>query len=543
MEILRYSWQYLKNFKIRLLLYVLITLIVSGITFILPLIIGRFIDQLISNPQINIIYKFIAIFISLNIINLIFNFFSSILGLYIQTHANILLNVKLLDSLKKVPISIIEKEDKSYLAQRINIDTNIVISFAISTINGFITNIFTIISSFVLLYNINKLMCVLLLFLLIIYYLLYKFSKTKIYQANYSSKEYSSKYFSKLHEQISCIKLIKVYNLFDFFEKRFKNSFMFYYKAILNYQVISFFFAGSESLITTLTRGGFYLIGGIQFLNGSISIGLFSALSNYFTSALNSLKYFVNFSQQYLEAKTSFNRLVELEGKNIEINGNIITNDLNTIKLININFSYENNQIFRNFSYEFNKGKIYVIKGENGTGKSTLIELILGLHCNFDGNLLYNDVDLKSMDLYQLRNFTISYIPQKPLLYGGDIKENLLLPYAIDDSDINDLIEKFGLFTDDNKLSLSTYIEETGNNLSGGELQKISIIRELIRKKSVMIFDEPFNSLDKPSQKVLKDKIRALKNNRIIIIISHGNEFDQICDDIIDLNKVRFNQK
>lgn len=206
----------------------------------------------------------------------------------------------------------------------------------------------------------------------------------------------------------------------------------------------------------------------------------------------------------------------------------------------NLTFSYAHKKILiNNFSFELKKGFSYAIVGNNGSGKSTLIDLILGiLNKNYSGDILYNNINIKKLDMYDIRKNLISIVEQEPYLNTDTILNNITLNCDnIDNDRISDLLVKFNLkkVIDSLPNGLETVITDTIKNLSGGERQKIAVINSILKNPDLIILDEPTSALDKNSIKILENILNELKLNKIIVLISHDKDFYNICDYIINI--------
>ena len=201
------------------------------------------------------------------------------------------------------------------------------------------------------------------------------------------------------------------------------------------------------------------------------------------------------------------------ENNTILIKKNIFQiKDFKKIKFSNLSFKFNENKIFENFSFEINKNKIIGIIGPSGIGKSTLLNIITGilkvenLEIFIDGNILkYKEFEFSS----------VGYVPQSTFLINGSIIENIALGKNIDDlknekimkivdiSGVKDLLEK-------SNLNLNSNIFDKGQNLSGGQIQRIGIARALYREPSFLILDEATNQIDRKNKIQILEK---LKNN------------------------------
>jgi ATP-binding cassette subfamily B protein len=176
-------------------------------------------------------------------------------------------------------------------------------------------------------------------------------------------------------------------------------------------------------------------------------------------------------------------------------------------------------------SFSVKQGETIAFVGPSGAGKSTLVKLLVGLYHPQDGKILYNNVDGHEIDFDELRN-QIGFVTQDTQLFAGTIKENLTFVYPeATDADIQDTLDKAscrGLIERADK-GIETMIGEGGLKLSGGEKQRISIARSLLRHPRLLIFDEATSALDSITEEEITSTIRKIsqERNQITVLIAH----------------------
>lgn len=209
---------------------------------------------------------------------------------------------------------------------------------------------------------------------------------------------------------------------------------------------------------------------------------------------------------------------------------------IQSIKLKNLNFSYGDNNIYlKNLNAEFTSGKIYLLQGKNGSGKSTLIKLITKLYNNHTGDIYVNENNIKEISRNSLLE-KIGILFQETPVFLDSIINNIILDREYKDTE--SILNLFEFKTDIEKTGRSiTDILYEKNNLSGGQAQKLGIIRTLLIDKSMYIFDEPTSNLDESSRVSFYTMLNTLKKNRIIFLISHELEAEKYVDEIFCLNR------
>ena len=211
------------------------------------------------------------------------------------------------------------------------------------------------------------------------------------------------------------------------------------------------------------------------------------------------------------------------------------------ISLKNISFKYPNskNLIFDKVNLEIKSGSIIGITGKSGIGKSTLIDLFLGIIEPSDGNVEINGNNLKDK-LYLIKDYC-SYIPQQLFIIDGDICENVALGVSknqINKSKVLDSLKKANLsnFIESLPNGIETNIGENGIKISGGQRQRLGLARSFYFEKPVLIFDEATSALDQQNENEIMQNIGDLKGKKTIVIISHKKELLNFCNEIYEID-------
>ncbi len=216
----------------------------------------------------------------------------------------------------------------------------------------------------------------------------------------------------------------------------------------------------------------------------------------------------------------------------------------NSIVLKNIFFNYpDRSNILKNINLIINKNTITGIKGNTGSGKSTLIKLIMNLFQPSSGNIEIDNINLETIGNKWQQN--IAYVPQNYYLLDDTILENIVFNKENKNYDLNK-VNKILEFCELNKIvndlpkKIHTIVGPSGKLLSGGQGQRLSIARALYQDKEILIFDEATNALDEETESKVIKNIQSLKNSKTIIIISHNKKVMNICDQIYDVenNKI-----
>ena len=207
-----------------------------------------------------------------------------------------------------------------------------------------------------------------------------------------------------------------------------------------------------------------------------------------------------------------------------------------SVEFKHVNFYYEpSRQILKDVTFKLDTGRSIAIVGPSGSGKSTLVNLIPRLYDAVSGEVLFDGINVKKLDLTFLRG-NIGVVTQDTYLFNGTIRENLLYvkPDA-SEAELVDACERANIydFISNQPNGLDTMVGNRGLKLSGGEKQRLSIARVLLRDPALLIFDEATSALDSISERKIQDAIDPLVSSRTSILIAHRLSTILAADEIL----------
>ncbi len=227
--------------------------------------------------------------------------------------------------------------------------------------------------------------------------------------------------------------------------------------------------------------------------------------------------------------------------ESLETKKNNVENFDNEIRLNNISFKYKDGEkkIFDDFNFEIKKGEIIGIKGASGVGKTTLIDIIMGLVQPDTGSIFLDNKNIKDLDKRSYLNL-FSYVSQNFYIFNDTIKSNIILeedPKEFNSINYNNSIRVSQLKNLSKELDFSkTVLGDEGIKLSGGQYQRIAIARAFYKDSKIIILDEPTNMLDQDNSDLFFEELLKNKGEKTIIIISHDINLITKCDTKINLN-------
>lgn len=406
-------------------------------------------------------------------------------------------------------------------------DLNIIKSFLAIVITSLTTDILCIIIFIVILFNINKSLTVtsiiIIICLTILNLFFKKIEKKKI--SNYYRKE--EKVNSYLIESLSSVEAIKGMHIEKLIIDKFRLKYRNYLSSLYSLTLINETSSLLKNIINDISIVIILYIGTSLIIYKKITLGeliIYQSILNFY---LNSFKNVINLINEYSKYKASYERVEDLFtikqeyfiGSNYYENYNL----RGDIKYNNLNYSYNSRNLFNNINLTIRNGEKIFLYGPSGTGKSTLMKLLMRYIEIPFGSISINNIDINHYHLDILRK-KITYVSQQEFLFNDTIYNNILLNRDISNEDI----EKVMKLTYTNEIgTIDTLVEENGFNFSGGERQRIILARSILKESDIYIFDEALSQIDiEKERKILINIFKYLKNKTIIVISHRFNNKD-----------------
>ncbi|MDZ5254515.1 ABC transporter ATP-binding protein [Clostridium sp. LIBA-8841] len=278
---------------------------------------------------------------------------------------------------------------------------------------------------------------------------------------------------------------------------------------------------------------------------GTLQVGQLVAFIEYLFHAMFSIMLFSMVFVMYPKAQVSANRISEVLSEEPIIknpkNGVKETNSEGSIEFDNVSFTYPDGEepVIKNVSFKGEKGQVIAFIGSTGSGKSTLINLIPRFYDVTEGTIKIDGVDVRDYDLKYLRK-KIGFIPQKTLLFTGSIASNIKFGKKnanTEDIEHSAKIAQAYEFISEKPNKFDEPITEGGSNVSGGQKQRLSIARAIVRKPDIYIFDDSFSALDFKTDAILRKQLRAETKDAVVLIVAQRIGSIMDADKIVVLNE------
>ncbi len=388
----------------------------------------------------------------------------------------------------------------------------------------------------------------------------------------------------RFRENVTGIRVVKAFNKSDYETKMFQEATKEACQANVQAESTMMLLSPLVLLFTNILILILLYLGGVRSVLGTITVGALIGLIEYAIMALNNIQQFASIITIFPRSKVSIDRIQEilsteellqiketlpgvkenviqeniLQKNDLRENTpredvlqrgtpqenaprkNILRDDLLQKKVLrfeDVDFYYpkSNAAVLHDIHFDLNKGETKAVIGSTGSGKSTLVRLMMRDYDAYRGQISYNGQDITSLTNEEI-NHTVTHIPQTTFLFSGTIRENLQTgkKKATDDEiwEVLDMVQ-MGDFFRQAEEGLDFYIAQNAVNLSGGQKQRISIARGLIRETDFYVFDDCFSALDYSTEKKVRQAIRKKLSDKGVLVIAQRVATVKDADEIL----------
>lgn len=526
-------------------------LLIYSITSILfPYFLKLIIDDAIGKKDVNKLIIITIIMLTTIILMIITNYLQAIKFLKLGQKVIYKLKQIIMDKLMCYTDSFFRKYQNGEIVSIIENDVSSVENLATYMISDFIVSIITALGLFIVLFKMDYQIALISIVLVLGYTYLQRKLGFKIENKSMELSKNRGKLLANTQEIINNIAEIKIINSNEYFISNYKQKQKKYFqkeKDVLITRQLTMIFGNifqCLGLVVVLCFGGY------KVLQEQMTLGVLFSLTIYIQRIYSPIIKVTNTYVEFNRTKASIKRIFTLINKDeYVIEDGLIAKDkiVNSyIEFKNFTFGYGKEFLVKNANVKIKKGEKIAVLGKNGTGKTTLLKILLKMKKEYTGEILFDKSNIKELKLGFFRK-NIICIGQKPFIFNGTILENILInkKTILKEDDIKKIL-RLACLEDDLKYmsdGLDTLIGEKGVSLSGGQAQKIAIARAFVFNPSILILDEPTSALDLELEKTICKNIFDYFSDRTIITITHRREILKYCTRVLEISNKTIQEK
>ena len=535
----RYSIEYLKPHKLKLIELFIYLLLGIAFDIFLPLTQMWIVDYAIVPKNMELLINMmIGISIVFILISLIF-----LREVYLTTWVDekivVSIRKKIFNRLQHIDLMQLQQFYVGDIMSRLNNDINIISSvigmFFFQIINLFLTFFFSLIVLFLLNWKLALITLAVTPLLFIGNYFLDKPVSKESYRQQVIYGEYSSYLNENLHSQLE----VKTFKLEDIMKQRYSIILDKLFNSSLRLTFLSSTYSLTNNTITSLIQLTILGVGGYFIIENQFTLGALMAFIPLFAQVLSPIEELSGSIQSFFQASGPMDRVEELlllqtnikdkeDSQKINFNTNIFFKD--------VSFSYDNITVLNNISFEIKRGEKVAFVGKSGSGKSTILKLILNLIQRDSGEILIDGLSIDKIKLSSLRN-NIGTVFQDTYIFSDTILNNITLwDSTINKKRLEKVLSQAQLtsFIESLDNGYETLLGEGGQDLSGGQKQRIGIARAIRKEAPILLLDEVTSALDAHTEAEINHLFKSIYKEHTLIIATHK------LNSLVNIDKIFF---
>ena len=542
--LLRRIFSYLTPYWKQMLLVILAIFVSSTFKLMPSVLTGRIIDEGLIGRDMNALIRLILLSLAVTLGANLIGVFESYLNSWIAQHITYDMRNSMYRHLQEMSQRFFTTNNQGDIITRMTSDIDGVQRVITNTLTDILSNSITLIVAVVVMYQQNWLLATLGILIVPLFVIPTRTAGRTRWSLTRESQECSDEINGILNETMSVSGqlLVKLFGREDREYERYRAA----NEKMINLNIRESM-AGKWFMVilnTTSSVGPMllYLAGGILMMryNSDITVGDITVLVGLLGQMYRPVNQLLNIQVDWIRSMAMFTRIFEYYDMPAEIQNApdaVIPDSTDgSVVFDHVEFYYEpDRQILKDVSFRLKSGDCVAIVGPSGSGKSTMINLIPRLYDAVSGTITFGGIDVKKLDLHFLRDH-VGIVSQETYLFNGTIRDNLL--YARSDATEQELIEACKQaniydFISSQEKGLDTMVGNRGLKLSGGEKQRISIARVLLKDPALLIFDEATSALDSISEQKIQEAIEPLIQSRTSILIAHRLSTILAADEIL----------
>ena len=531
---------FLKNYvfiqKKYFVLVCFITVLQSVVSMCIPLTSRELLDNAFPNRNMQLFTTMVIVMLSCYFMVAVLNVLKDYLLAHIAESISLKLRTQLNSKISVMKYSYFDEHNLSEVLSKYNKEVDTVKENCGYMLVKTLSNVVTFILASAMIIVLDWRIMVVSMVLLFLYILNNQYWGKKVKALAEKSMECNEEAIGSLTENYRNVLITKLYSAYEYVNEKFHANYAKQYNTQMNLEVVYSVNINSGGLLIYLLAGLIWLIGGFGIINGVLTIGTVTALINYQGMLISPMAFFSEFNNSYQGTVIALKRLYSVlyfEEENNEGTA-IRSNNIEKVEFHDVSFRYRKDvPVLDHVNIQLRKGNIVGFIGGSGCGKSSLVKMLLRLYAPYKGTISIDGEKIQDISINSLRN-RIAFVAQDSLFFRGSILENLKMGNVVDNTKLIEYSKLLDLYDEIVRLpkKWDTELNAGTSNLSGGQKKRLDVLRALVKESDIIIFDESTASIDIERRKRLFEILDKIKQEKIIIFITHNIEECVYCDQI-----------
>jgi len=519
------------------------SLIAGAFAVIPPILTGKVVDELLGDANSQVLFYLIFGIMLAFLGKVVFESLQEFVQVKIGLDVISDMQLRAFKKLQKAPMSFFSTSPRGDMLFRLTHDVESVQNLNNTVVPRFIQQVIAAIAAFVAVFPLYWPAAVIMLIVFVIYLIPSFMIGTKVRKMGAISRDMSADLYNHTQESIESVRLVRTFQTQEQENKRLEEKLSIWKRFAIRLALFGKFNWRLGNVFNNGAPGVIMLVGGYSVWQHDISIGTLIAVLGFIPTMFMPVRSLAENALTIQQAIPALERIYEYFDLPSEQSDSfpIFENVKGDIDVNNIRFTYPNatEEVLKGVSFSIKSGQHIGIVGSSGGGKSTLIQLLLGLYEPTSGSIYVDQKDLSKHDFQTLRQ-NVGVVSQETFLLNSTLKQNLLyakpdatdeeLLLAVEAADLGDLIDSL-------PEGFETIVGERGLKLSGGQRQRVALARAILRHPPVLIFDEATSSLDGETEEKVQSSLEKLIPGRTTITIAHRLVTVKDADCILLLDK------
>lgn len=539
---------YLRPYRLQMVFIILCIIASSAFRLWPTILMGRIIDEGLIAQNLPVLVRLILLTLLVTLVSNLIGVLESYLTSWIGQHITFDMRNAMYRHLQQMPYQFFQSNNQGDIMTRMTSDIGGVQQVIAGTLTNIISNVITLVLALMAMFDRNWILALVGMLIIPLFIIPTKKVGQTRWMITNEAQQKQDEINSILNETLSVSGqlLVKLFTKEEEEYERYESVNSQMVKLNIKESMAGRWFRVALSTITSVGPMLIYLVGGILMIryDQTLSVGDITVMVSLLTRMYGPVNQLMNIQVDWIRSMALFTRIFEYFDMPVQIRSKkgavVLHSSSGEVEFKEVYFSYDKKKnTLKNVSFRLEQGQSIAIVGPSGSGKSTITNLIPRLYDVDQGAVYYDGIDVRDIELESLRD-QIGIVTQDTYLFNGTIRDNLLYakPDATDE-EMYEVAKKANIhdFIRNSPEGLNTLVGNRGLKLSGGEKQRLSIARMLLKDPCLLIFDEATASLDSISEQLIQQAIDELLGSRTSIMIAHRLSTILKADEILVLKE------